>query len=233
LENITMTRPVSIFGNLFITLGLVGGGLALLGRPVALPPGLDHQSLTTTGAPTWPLGPAPPAGSAAAVAVASTAADAVAESAPARAITRVRAPAVRLDAPVAHAPFVPDAVGGTWAVPDDRVGHAESTAGAGGPGNAVLFGHVSWQGRPGVFATLHRLTRGDDVEVLDDGTSYRYRVAAVGSTAPNDPAALQATASPTLTLVTCDGLWLPHLWDYTSRLVIRAELVPVGTAGEL
>jgi sortase (surface protein transpeptidase) len=69
--------------------------------------------------------------------------------------------------------------------------------------------------------------------VLSDDTSYRYRVAAVGSTAPHDPAALQATTSPTLTLVTCDGLWLPHLWDYTSRLVVRAELVSSSTRGEL
>jgi LPXTG-site transpeptidase (sortase) family protein len=116
-------------------------------------------------------------------------------------------------------------------VPQDRVGHAEHTAGAGAPGNAVLFGHVSWKGLPGVFKNLHQLQPGDDVEILSNAETYRYRVASVQSTGPDDPMALEAGTSPVLTLVTCDGLWLPHIWDYSSRLVVRAELASPGEPG--
>ena len=29
---------------------------------------------------------------------------------------------------------------------------------------------------------------------------------------------------PAVTLVTCTGAWLPTVWDYAERLVVRAEL---------
>ena len=37
------------------------------------------------------------------------------------------------------------------------------------------------------------------------------------------PRNLCETAS--LTLITCTGLWLPTIWDYTERLVVRADLL--------
>jgi len=27
-----------------------------------------------------------------------------------------------------------------------------------------------------------------------------------------------------VSLITCTGVWLPTIWDYTERLVVRAEL---------
>ena len=139
-------------------------------------------------------------------------------------IIRLIIPTLELDAPVAPAPFQPDAAGGTWSVPTDRVGHAEGTAEAGRSGNVVLFGHVSWKQQPGVFAELHRLQPGDAIDVFAGATAFRYRVVATGSVAPTDASPVDPTPRPTLTLITCDGLWLPLAWDYSRRLVVRATL---------
>ena len=142
-------------------------------------------------------------------------------------ITRLIIPTLELEAPVATAPFLPDASGGTWSVPPDRVGHAEGTSEAGRSGNVVLFGHVSWKQQPGVFAELHRLQPGDPIDVFAESTAFRYRVVARGSVAPTDASPVDPTPRPALTLITCDGLWLPLAWDYSRRLVVRATLEAV------
>ena len=142
-------------------------------------------------------------------------------------INRLIIPILELEAPVATAPFLPDAAGGTWSVPTDRVGHAEGTAEAGRSGNVVLFGHVAWNQQPGVFAELHRLQPGDAIDVFAETTAFRYRVVATGSVAPTDASPVDPTARPALTLITCDGLWLPLAWDYSRRLVVRATLEAV------
>ena len=36
---------------------------------------------------------------------------------------------------------------------------------------------------------------------------------------------IQPTAAPSVSLITCTGLWLPQLNDYAERLVVRAELM--------
>jgi LPXTG-site transpeptidase (sortase) family protein len=213
-----MSRSLSILGHLCIALGLAALGIMVLGPRLPVAVSLEPQITIET------LGPAPPVRPAPRVAVRIDDPEHLPRDEGDRPITRVRAPAGLVDSLVARAPFVPGDSGGTWSVPDDRVGHAENTADAGAPGNAVLFGHVSWKGLPGVFKNLYRLKPGDGVEVWSNAQGYRYRVASVQSTGPDDPTALEAATSPVLTLVTCDGLWLPHIWDYSSRLVVRAEM---------
>ena len=61
----------------------------------------------------------------------------------------------------------------------DKTLGREHTSGAGAPGNAVLFGHVSWKGLPGVFKNLHQRKRGDKVEIVSPAQGYRYRVVSV------------------------------------------------------
>jgi sortase (surface protein transpeptidase) len=36
---------------------------------------------------------------------------------------------------------------------------------------------------------------------------------------------MDSTPSPTLTLITCSGAWLPTVWDYSQRLIVRADLI--------
>ncbi len=40
-----------------------------------------------------------------------------------------------------------------------------------------------------------------------------------------DTDVLAATGTPTLTLITCAGAWLPLTWDYAERFVVTAELL--------
>jgi sortase (surface protein transpeptidase) len=42
--------------------------------------------------------------------------------------------------------------------------------------------------------------------------------------ARTDTSVVQPQPAPTLTLMTCTGLWLPGIADYAERIVVRAEL---------
>jgi len=108
-------------------------------------------------------------------------------------------------------------------VPAFKVGHAQMTAGAGGPGNA------SWSGtsRAGISETSSRNLRsvrvGDDIQVFSGARRFEY---ALSTSAPSRVARsrfVRATAAPSITLLTCTGLWLPVVSDYAERLVVRAE----------
>ena len=100
-------------------------------------------------------------------------------------------------------------------------------------GNAVYAGHVTWNGAA-VFYSLTALGAGDLIHVKDDrGAEVVYQVMA------NDllgmDAALQAmypTDRDMLTIVTCGGSFYStgdpvFGGEYTSRTVIRAELVSI------
>jgi sortase A len=76
-----------------------------------------------------------------------------------------------------------------------------------------------------VFEHLHDAHPGDEVQVLSDTTVFTYRVLEVRTVPRTDTSIVDPTPTPTLTLVTCTGLWNPALHDYMQRLVVRAELV--------
>jgi LPXTG-site transpeptidase (sortase) family protein len=141
-------------------------------------------------------------------------------------ITRLVIPSISLDAPAMTAGLVDKAQGVTWQVPPFVIGHARGTGGAGGPGNAVLVGHVTSLAWGNVFANLHRVRLGDMVRVFSGDQGYEYRVVDVHTTGRTDVSVVGATPSPAITLLTCTGLWLPLLDDYAERLVVRGELVP-------
>ena len=142
-------------------------------------------------------------------------------------ITRVVIPSISLDAPAEMAGLVDKNHGVTWQVPPLVIGHARGTGSAGGPGNAVLVGHVSSRGLGNVFANLQRVHPGDVVRVFSGETGYEYRVVDVHTAGRTDVSVVGATPTPTITLLTCTGLWLPLLADYAERLVVRGELVPI------
>jgi LPXTG-site transpeptidase (sortase) family protein len=148
----------------------------------------------------------------------------VASVAPARAFTRIVLPRIGVDAPVVLAPFK-TAGGATWDVPPFKAGHAEHTAGPGEPGNAVVFGHVSSIGLGNVFETLDRAAVGDLVQTWVGDESFTYRVVEIRSVDRADVSVLSPTNAPSVSLITCTGIWLPHLRDFSQRLVVRAELI--------
>ncbi len=95
-------------------------------------------------------------------------------------------------------------------------------------GNAVFAGHRdSRQSGPAVFWDLHRLQRGDIVEVeLVDGSRLRYAVTAAHTYPVEDMdmrEILAPTERATLTLITCAGRF--EGGAYSDRHVVRATRV--------
>jgi sortase (surface protein transpeptidase) len=39
-----------------------------------------------------------------------------------------------------------------------------------------------------------------------------------------DTTSIEPGEAAAVSLITCTGVWLPTIWDYTERLVVRAEL---------
>lgn len=95
--------------------------------------------------------------------------------------------------------------------------------------NTVLAGHVDWfTGQTGVFWHLKDLKAGDEIDLkLQDGKTYKYKVVTnevyKADSAPVD-SIIGATPQPSVTLITCDGVFNKQLQEYNSRRVVRATL---------
>jgi hypothetical protein len=101
------------------------------------------------------------------------------------------------------------------------------TPGALGP--AVIAGHVTWNGAPGVFFDLARLRAGDVVRV--DRTDHREAVFAVDRVARFDKrhfptgAVFGAADHAALRLITCGGTYDAARHRYLDNVVAFASLV--------
>ncbi|GAA4808864.1 hypothetical protein GCM10023200_53280 [Actinomycetospora chlora] len=150
--------------------------------------------------------------------------------------TRLRVPAMDLDAPVVPVGVAAD---GQMEVPGriSEIGWYRFGAAPGSPaGSAVLAGHVDdrVQGK-GAFADLGALRPGDEVGVgTGDGVGtgngvVTYRVREVRSFAkealPVDDL-FRETGPPRLVLVTCDGPFDRAARSYRDNLVVVADPVP-------
>lgn len=100
----------------------------------------------------------------------------------------------------------------------------------GGPSNAVFAGHVDWYtGAPAIFAGLGSLGPGSVVKVSrSDGMLVTYHV--VSSTwydfLHTDASFIIApTSTPTVTLITCGGVFNQATHEYDKRLVVRAVAI--------
>jgi LPXTG-site transpeptidase (sortase) family protein len=242
-------RAVAVAGTVLVVLGL--GGLVLLGAEALLhqahetPRSSTERTRTIRTSPTWAAGPAVGATAAASMPtpplMPAARPEADPRAGPIRAsgvgpddlnahelvapITRVRVLRLNLDAEVVTAELVDGAEGTTWLVPPFKAGHAEGTPGAGQPGNAVLFGHVTSRQSGNVFQTLDQARVGDVVDLFSGPEHFEYRVVDVRSVPRTDVSGLDATDEPTISLITCTGAWNPFLWDYSERLIVRGRLV--------
>jgi hypothetical protein len=95
-------------------------------------------------------------------------------------------------------------------------------------GPAVIAGHVSYNGAPGVFEDLSRLRPGDEIQVVrEDGTTAPFvvtRTADYDKTAFPTEAVYGDIAHAGLRLITCGGLD-PASGVFEENLVVYAELV--------
>ena len=205
----------SLFGTLLTGVGL--GGFALLVAMPRLPVAIVEPvaAIVTGEVPRLP-----DAASSQVISRAESASDTT-QYLP---ITRLVIPQIDLDTGVVLAPLVEHAGTTTWDVPRFVAGHAEGTPGAGGPGNAIVIGHVTSVTLGNVFEHLDRVHASDRVSVFSAQREFEYRVVSVRSVSRSDVSVLDSTDTPALTLITCTGLWLPTVWDYTERLVVSAEL---------
>jgi sortase A len=101
------------------------------------------------------------------------------------------------------------------------VGHIEGTPLFDQAGNVGLAGH-----RDTLFRGLRRIRKGDKIEVRTLHAAYEYVVEGTEIVSPNDMQVLEASARPTLTLVTC------YPFDYIGsaprRFIVRARATSSG-----
>jgi hypothetical protein len=122
---------------------------------------------------------------------------------------------------------------GTLEVPP-RASPAGWFTGAPTPGElgpAIIVGHVDWNGRPGVFVDLWRISTNDEV-IVDraDGTTATFRVAYVLQFAKQDfPSRLVYgdLDHSGLRLITCGGSFDRRTGSYADNIVVFAELIDI------
>jgi LPXTG-site transpeptidase (sortase) family protein len=145
--------------------------------------------------------------------------------------SRVRIPALAIDAPVAALGVAPS---GEMGVPTDAstVAWYEYGPSPGQRGSAVLAAHVDYNGRTGVFFRLADLRPGDkvDVEFLAGGSRtfvVRQRASVAKRALPVDTL-FRRTGRPTLTLITCGGEFDATTRSYRSNVVVEAIPLDAG-----
>ncbi|MFG2770835.1 class F sortase [Streptomyces sp. NPDC048350] len=145
--------------------------------------------------------------------------------------TRVRVPAVRIDAPVT--PVGLDAEGWIDTPPADETGLAGWFTGAvtpGEKGTAVVVGHVDTPDGPSVFYELGALSKGQRVEIgRQDGRTAVFSVYGVEVVPKDDfPAEriYRTSPHPELRLLTCGG-GFSRQKGYDGNVVVSARLVEV------
>ncbi len=121
------------------------------------------------------------------------------------AATRVRVPAIGIDAEVRSVGLVFREGRLQYDTPSVGAGHYAGSADPGAVGNVVIGGHVALRGGTGVFRTLPSVAVGAMVEVLSGGQTYRYEVTEVRLVAPDATEVMEPTQDATLTLITCSN----------------------------
>lgn len=129
-------------------------------------------------------------------------------SSPQQAI-RIQIPAINVDAPVVQ--------GDGWEQLKKGVGQHVGTADPGQTGNLVLTAHDDVFGE--IFRYLDQLKKGDQIVVYTAIRAYTYVVTGSQVVEPTRVDIMNATDTPTLTLISC----YPYRVD-NKRIIVTAEL---------
>jgi sortase A len=122
-------------------------------------------------------------------------------------IGRVEIPKLHLSAVVFQ--------GADSSVLDHGIGHVDSSALPGQPGNVVFAAH-----RDTFFRSLRNIRKGDLVTVTTESGPRNYEVSSTEVVKPNDTSVLDPTAEPTLTLITCYPFY--YVGHAPKRFIVRA-----------
>ncbi|MGW4895231.1 class F sortase [Kitasatospora sp. NPDC004240] len=150
--------------------------------------------------------------------------------------TRIRIPALRLDAPVTGLGL--DASGRLEAPPDTErnlAGWYRDGAAPGERGTAIIAGHVDLASGPAVFYALGALHRGERVEILrEDGMTAVYQLYAIEvhdrKDFPDERVYGQA-GDAQLRVITCGGAYSEER-GYTGNVVAYGFLAQTVRAGK-
>lgn len=122
-------------------------------------------------------------------------------------------PKIDLSAPVVQT----GAPGGVWGVADWAVGHLNTSANAGAPGNGAYAAHDDIKGE--IFKRLGEVGPGDAIYLRAPRAVYKYVVVRQLTVDPTNVSVLAPTRQPTITLVSCVPYWVD-----TQRLIVQAIL---------
>ncbi len=121
---------------------------------------------------------------------------------------------------------------GKMETPDkwENAGWYKKSAKPGQNGNIIIAGHYDdSSGNPAAFWGLKNLKVNDKVLLTDElNRTFTYNITETFYVAIDDPNRLEIFDEDEieeLTLVTCGGLWNDSEGTYSSRLVVKAELV--------
>lgn len=101
------------------------------------------------------------------------------------------------------------------------LGRIKGTARIGQPGNVGIAGH-----RDGFFRGLKDITPGDVIELEISGRTESYVVTEIQIVPPEDTQVLDATPTPTLTLVTCFPFY--YIGSAPQRYIVTASIQNSG-----
>lgn len=131
----------------------------------------------------------------------------------------------------AHVQYVGVNAAGNMGVPNNFTDVAWYKGGPapGDAGSAVIDGHVdNGLGLDGVFKHLSDIKVGDDITVqTTSGKKLHFKVNAISEypyRAVPTMGIFKTSGPPTLTLITCEGVWVPSDKTYDHRLVVTAQL---------
>ena len=120
---------------------------------------------------------------------------------------------------------------GNMGVPNNFTDVAWYKAGPepGAPGSAVIDGHVdNGLGLDGVFKHLADIKVGDEIEVDSaSGAKLHFAVSNISEYPYHEVPTVNiftTSGPPTLTLITCEGVWVQSDKTYDHRLVVTATL---------
>ena len=143
--------------------------------------------------------------------------------------TRLLIETIGVDAPIQPVGLIEMEEGGRnysqWQVPDDyAVGWHRTSAGLGSPGNIVLNGHNNAHGA--VFRDLAGLGLGEEIVLVQDQQTFRYRVARRELLEENDqPLSVRLDNAKWIAPTPDERLTLISCWPYvgtTHRVIVIA-----------
>lgn len=223
----TASDTVSLGRSLLWPAAVAGLGMLLIYNSIA--PSADDKPPAAAPAAAAPAAPAPDSSPAGAVPRQATPSSATAPALSRSVPTRLKIPAIAVDAP-----FTPLSIGSSGRLdappPNDNnlVGWFQGGVTPGERGASIVAGHVDTKTGPAVFLQLRFLRPGATVDITRaDGTVASFKVDTVETFSKAkfpDKRVYADTPDAQLRLITCGGEYDKKAKDYEDNVVVFAHL---------